>query len=538
MIEAFTARSGAPTLRIDGVAVHSPYDPVREALRFVRESLGAESPSTVIVLGEALGHAGAAVSAVFPGARVLLVSYSPEVARLALPAPVPSWDPSMPGTVAEFLRRHLGELDVEGLRVLEWPPCARLFPEVSRQANAAVRQVVQELNGSFVTSVGAGRRWVRNSVANCLFLDRPLSGRPCAGSRPVVICAPGLSLEAAIHAILEVRGRVEVWALPSSVPCLADAGLLPDLVVMTDPGYYAVHHLAFDPLPCPIAMPLSAARGTWGLRWSPGGLRGHLVLSQPVPFELALLEAVGLAAPSVPPHGTVAATAVDLALSSTSGPVIVAGLDMCFSDLLSHARPNAFDRLLLVQAGRLSPFEGLLHARASSQNARREPGTGIRTSPALRTYAGWFDQPGAGSSPRVRRLLPSPVALAGMSDLTIEGLRGLVGNLPAGPRGPQLSPVAGYPVLDERKRIVHGLVRRWRETLQAVHPRRAGAAVDPETARAALGLAYVISPRLLMESLRKSRRGDPEGAGAARVEMLDDCALFLDGLERRIGCDA
>jgi hypothetical protein len=526
MVEAFTARSGAPSLRIDGVAVHSPYDPVREAARFASEALGAEPPSAVIVLGEALGHVGAAVAALFPAARVLCVRYSPQAARIAIPPVGPAWDPSSPAPLSEFLRGSLGELDVEGLRVIEWQPCARLFPVVSLQANDAVRQVVHELTGSFTTTVGAGRRWVRNGICNLIAIEAPLSGRLCAPARPVVVCAPGPSLESCVEPLRSVRPLVDLWALPSSIPCLAEAGLAPDLVVLTDPGYYAVHHMQFDPVPCPVAMPISAARGTWRLK-------GHYLLAQPDAFERELLAAAGLRPPVIPPHGTVAATALDLALASTTGPVIAAGLDLCFRDLLSHARPNAFDRLLLAQSGRLRPHESLLHARAASQNAVAAPGRGggARVSSALRTYAGWFDGMAAGD--RAHRLLPSTVALRGMRNLAIEGLAPLAREAVPGPGGPRLSPVRGYPGREERIGIAQRLMRGWREAIRDT----GGALSASEPAQApstGLELSYLISPRLLVDARRKARIGDPDGARTAWSEMVDDCVAFLDGIMGRI----
>src|SRR5208282_3378561 len=160
MIELFTARSGAPSVKVDGVAMHSPYDPAREAERFVQESLGDENPSTVIVLGECVGHIVRAVARLKPGASLLAAVYSPGIAQAAPVQGVRTWHPGARGTFSDFLRGNLGELQIEGLRVMEWQPAARAFPEVSRAANEAVRQVVQELNGSFVTTVASGRRWL------------------------------------------------------------------------------------------------------------------------------------------------------------------------------------------------------------------------------------------------------------------------------------------------------------------------------------------------------------------------------------------
>ena len=219
MIEVFTARSGAASLRIDGRALHSPYDPAQEAQRFVEQSSGDESPSAIVILGEALGYAATSLRARYPAATLVRVYYSDEIFDAAPRVPGITWHPGSGTGLAEFLRLHVGELDLEGLRILEWPASARLFPDASRAANEAVRQVVQELNGSFVTTIKAGRLWIRNSISNSLALESALVGEPCSPGRPVIIAASGPTLEEAAPLITRVRSRVDLWALPSS--CLA-----------------------------------------------------------------------------------------------------------------------------------------------------------------------------------------------------------------------------------------------------------------------------------------------------------------------------
>ena len=540
MIELFTAKSGARSVKVDGVAMHSPYDPAREAARFVRESLGTDLPSTVIVLGECAGHVAAAAADLRPGALVIAAVYSGEIAR-ALPLPgISAWHPGETVTFIEFLRSRLDELRVEGLRVLEWPPAARAFPEVSRAAREALRQVVLELNGSFVTTVTAGRTWLRNSIVNFLHAGPFVDGRLCAPARPVVITAPGPSLEDAAPLLAAFRPFYELWALPSSCPFLMEAGLRPDLVVMTDPGFYSMHHLQFAPPPCPVAMPLSAARGTWSLPAGNGG-RGVpvFILEQPVLFEHALLEAAGVSAPVIPPHGTVAATAIDLALTATSGPVIVAGLDMAARDLAAHARPNAFDRLLHLESFRLRPHTSLAFHRAAAQGSAGDPrAPGLRITSALRTYAGWFDAERGTAVGRAYRLLPSAVEIASMSPLDGPGLSALLQGVSSTPRGSSLAPSASFPSADRRHRIVRRLLGEWRSEMAAAReslsrsPGAAGLATQPN----ALALAQFIAPRRMVDALKKSRLGQGAAAGDAAREMLTECMSFLDALgERAVG---
>ena len=565
MIETFTARSGALTARVDGIALHSPYDPAREARRFVEANVGQYAPSAVVVLGEGLGYVSAALESLYPGVRLIQVFYSDEImtigngrgaaaaARSGLGDGVqgipvhggvgPAWCPGMKAGLSAFLASSLGELDLEGLRLIEWPPSARIFPAVSRNANQSVHRFVQELNGSFATTLAAGRLWMRNAISNFLAIDSTLVGELCPAVRPILIAAPGPSLEEAASLIAEVRSLVELWALPSSSLLLRERGLSPDLVVMTDPGYYSLHHVRFSSPSCPFAMPLSAARGTWDLPWMDRQEppTAPFLLEQPGFFEKALLEEAGVHAPLIVPHGTVAATALDLALASTNAPVIIAGLDMCTRDISLHARPNAFDCLLHLQSTRLSPHYSLSFQRAAAQRVEHVPGAaGVRASPSLRTYAGWFNEPRPDIAPRAYRLLPSPVRLEGMRDLDPSSLRLLLDGSPETPRGPRLRIHGAFPRREERHRIVSRLLKGWTDELAAAH----ATALSFQTldllghSPSLLSLAYHIEPQRLLETRRKSRQGDSNGALAAAKEMLERCIDFLREISEKTGAAA
>jgi hypothetical protein len=536
MIEAFAAKSGSRSLRVDGIALHSPYDPVREARRFAAEGIGTEPPSTVVVLGEGLGYVADAVKELVPAGRVIRVHYSAEVFRAAGSVQGPAWAPGQESDLADFLFSHIGELDMEGLRVLEWPPSARLFPSQSREANEAVRRVFQQLNGSLVTTMAAGRLWIRNSIENFLAFDSVLVGSPCPPDRPVLIAAPGPSLEESAALIRAVLPRVDLWALPSSMPLLRHEGIAPDLVVMTDPGHWSMHHLSFAAPDCPIAMPISAARGAWCLPAPAGAPRAPLLLAQPGFFEEAILGAASVRAPRTPPHGTVAATALDLALSFTRAPVIVAGLDLCSRDITFHARPNAFDTLLHLRLTRLSPHDGLTYERSVEQHAEKLHGVaGVRASLALRTYAGWFDKGAGTDSQRVYRLLPSPIGLGGMRALDGQGLRDLAALARSRARGPATMAQDGYPDPAERRRIVSRLIDDWLASIEgAARALEGPAGLDALDGNpSASAIAHDIEPRLLLESRRKKRRGDPTGALQTAGTMLESCGAFLRRLEER-----
>ena len=516
MLEIRITRSGQLTARIGGRYLHSPYDPEQEASRFAEAQLKGESPSAILLLGAELGHARAALRRLHPMAGLLAVFYDPELHARSLdrPGPDTSWHPGQ-GPLLEFLRRAVEELHTEGLAVLEWPASARLYPEASLEAHRQVAQLLRERRGSLATASASGRRWLANSFRNYLCLERILAPQPAAPERPLLIAASGPSLEQALPALSGLRHQMTLWCLPSALSCLLENGLTPDLVVSTDSGFYAAAHL--QPLarcPVPLAMPLSAATGAWAF---PGGT---LLICQDAPYEEALLAAAGYPAMKVPPQGTVAATALDMALRSTRCPVVLAGLDLCYLDLRGHARPSFFDRFLLARARRTGPFEHQAFALAQEQAPNRLAGNRARSGLALDTYAGWFAALPANKSDRLYRLNPSPVELHGLRELDNSELARLLDGWAASGQPDRTSWHLGYPDRQARRRLALALIEGWR----AACARRPGVQEllqDPQLS----SLTYHFDAAALAGALRLARRR----GGSAALERWADLLRRLEG---------
>jgi hypothetical protein len=246
---------------------------------------------------------------------------------------------------------------------------------------------LKRLNAGKMTVRGFGRRWLRNALRNLDLVQR--HARPCRSNAPYIVCASGPSLERDLPELAAWKASPSppvLVAVSSSVPCLLSAGVIPDIVITTDGGSWALFHLAeafrllrskkefsqaADPL---FITALNAALP------SQIETAAVLFLADESVWQRYLLRSFGLPFLTFPQRGTVSASALDAAFFLTSGPVYVSGIDFHHNDLVTHSRPYVFDRLREESAFRLNP--------AYSQAFRREEM--IRSGGALSVYDSWF----------------------------------------------------------------------------------------------------------------------------------------------------
>lgn len=419
----FPARNGEPSARVGSVHLHSSFDPSAEAERFVDSNLKSAPAAAVVVLGAGLGYLTRRLRQIAPSARIITVDYHTGFRSRRVCEPDAAWDPAGRRTLRQFLYEVLPEEELAGLILLDWRPAAQAAGLRADTIIKELRDTVAEMNANAATSGYFARRWFRNASVNFLLCERFVE--PPTDGRPIVIAASGPTLERAAPALLRLRDRLNIWALPSAFAPLHARGIIADMIVLTDPGFYGGEHLwSARAKNLPVAAPLTAARGLWR---AAGGV---VLLDQGTPVERVLNAASGTAALPADPNGTVAGTALELALSLTAGPVIFAGFDLSTDDLLSHASPHSFDRYIRYRAARLLPYPTRLFERNIVSSTRIDPGSRARVSRAHATFADWITQRGGGdrselSGPtRLFRLRPSsvPLPIAEIDDTGLEQL--------------------------------------------------------------------------------------------------------------------
>jgi hypothetical protein len=381
---------------------HSRYAPEAEARRHLDSILAGRRPALIFILGAGRNYLGKVIRQSLPWSMTVVLQVCTDFdADLVDPGDL-YWSPGSPYTLESILTSALSSGKAAGgIALVEWPPASSSNVSVLEAIRARLHQALELYSSESATSAYWGRRWLRNSI-DFVCAEGALAF-PCTDSTPLVLACAGPGLQEALAAIRASRNRIRLWSLASSHQALMSAGLEPELVLGTDPGFWNGAHLA-----------LAARKGSI-LAATPSTKLGSAILDGPcsiVPvctglgFELDALAAAGdLPAIKAAAAGTAAWTALSVARTLNSGQIYLCGLDLAAYGLYEHTSPYAFDILDELMASRQRPA---LASRFSRVMDRYPESQGSwRFSRAFSAYA--FDAASGRSTSTCIRVSDSPV---------------------------------------------------------------------------------------------------------------------------------
>ena len=497
---------------------HSTHDPAGEASRFLAEMQGNRHPSCILILGGAEDWLSEAARNRFPSSRILSIQYDPSLRGRGRSGADLHWYPG-DGDLTAFLADGLSGHTDGGVAVLPWKPSAAAFPELADRILRAVRSALEETSSNAATIRYWSLRWVKNALRNFVESDHYLL--PSRASGAVVIAAAGPSLETSLENLQPFRNHVRLWALSSAWGACIRDGWEPELLLTTDAGFWSDRH--FDAFLRTSSAPRTPLAALLTARIPARAFQSCalILLSQGQPLENDLAAAARLDFQMTKPRGTAASDAISLALECTTGPLILAGLDMASMDLRSHCRPYGFDAELRRKERRLKPH----HAQQWDRETAAFP---VRFGAwrRARSFDLYADGIASNAFGRIFRLSPSPVPVPGTLPLNPDGLADLLVGPP--PSRANLFHPAGVPDRVERIRIARSVLRSWAvETAAAI--RNASAA--GLTARSRY-LLYALGGASAAPFLAETARGRYDGALADRaLQAVTESVSALERLE-------
>jgi hypothetical protein len=359
------------------VLLHSAYDPIREAERYIESLEIKKDIKHFILLEPALSYIIPFLRKKNPDANVLALRCS--TFFKGKENPDAEWFCESGESLQSFLEHHINDSDISKIKIIEWRPSLEAYGEKYVSMLEAIRIFLKRSAANITTTKFFGLRWIKNCLKNINALNKIVTFK--TGTCSVLVCGAGPSLEKSVALIKQFQEKEKLFiiAASSSVLALQERGIIPHLVIGSDGGNWARIHFIecerFSAYNYFFCTALNAAL--------PSQCNEHpmLILSDGSDWQSLLLEKLFIPHLHFPQRGTVTAAALDLALQLTSGNIFVAGMDLSERDLLTHARPYAFDTMILLQSNRFHPYYSQIFKRKEQEN------TG-----ALTIYAEWFQQ--------------------------------------------------------------------------------------------------------------------------------------------------
>jgi hypothetical protein len=375
--------SGSPTVYVGEQALHSRYNPAGEAERYINSLPLREGLLFLILIEPGLGYLIPLLRKRFPLVPIISLHVSDFFAEGNAPPPGAVWGKTPharapetlrpdaawnPGTgiaLGRFLEEHIPDVEAAAIGLVEWRPSLAVYGERYLRLLSETVEFIKRGDANKRTLRGFGRRWFRNVFKNIRLLKRVLRYSP--GTLPLI--REGRE-----------KGPLFVLAVSSSAPALFAGGALPDLVVSTDGGGWALFHL-YETL---RAMPQGKIRGfAAGLSAALPSQYGEipwLPISDGTAWQNLVLKSLHIPFIALPQRGTVTASALDLAFLLTGGKIFIAGMDLAPRDIRTHARPYGLDRFMEEGASRFAPVYSQSYARSAAMSA----------SGSYAIYAAWF----------------------------------------------------------------------------------------------------------------------------------------------------
>ena len=426
-IKIETTPSGEYTLNIKGLHIHSPRDPLREALRFT-EAAGNEG-GPVVILGFGLGFTAEAAAAF--GRPIIIVEKYKCLLLKALE--LRDFSGFLSGNRLLFIVGGTGEGIMSALGIasdiIQADDAIKKKPSVIK--NKALMSLDEQwykpieekihtwtmkdkVNAATLKRFGS--RWARNLSRNISAIrDYPgvsrLAGLAAGNLTnehnaedkclPVFLAAAGPGLDKIKPLLRDIYDRCIIVAVDTSLRFFVKNGIQPDFVFVVDPQFWNSRHL--DRCVCG-----KIGGYTGGKTGGFTALIAEAVVYPPVlnlPFKHKFL-----CGSMFPPGasmekqvdtkgrlgagGSVATSAWDFARSLGAKEIWIAGLDLAFPGYKTHFRGARFEDISNSQSNRFNPVEKWVTRalrdgfpfKALSGNGKQ-----VLTDQRLSLYAAWFE---------------------------------------------------------------------------------------------------------------------------------------------------
>lgn len=330
------AKNNTTTCSIEGIFVHSKYNPEKEAERFVANLSLNCNTTQLLILEPCLSYIGLYLKKQFPDIKLIALHFCEEFTKFSKTY----FDKVLIYNQSTFFNDFYPFFNEENLHkteIITWIGSETIFSKELQNFSQEIKKHIATCKDILATRFYFSPKWRNNSIKYFTTINQYIAS--FSNTKPIIIAASGPSLESSLDAIKNNRKFVFLIALSSAISPLLARNIIPDLCISTDGGYWAEKHLE---ILIKHHIPLAI---------TPESAINSRLLQEAVIFpltygeqlELDFYHYLGIEPFLAEQNGTVSGTAVKLALQLTPEKIAVCGLDMSEPSGYPHIQPNALE---------------------------------------------------------------------------------------------------------------------------------------------------------------------------------------------------
>ncbi len=396
------AKDGTQTFNVDGVFFHSTYSPLKEAERFIQNINFTFTPDYIFFIEPGLNFYNSFIKEKFPETKIICIRLFEQPL-----GDEDTWDylikySDIPN-FKSYLINNFGEEKLLSSSIIFSKQAESLFKDQIFKIIEQYKLALEDSKTLLVTRQYFEKKWLINC---CNFIKYASNFYEIKkrSSLPVVVCASGPSLELCIKILKAAEKKIFILCLSSATCVLLQNGIIPDLILSTDGGWWAGEHLKLlkqyknipIALPCEAFIPKTILKNNSiiPLRYddSSSFISSEILSNSNIPSTSAFR------------NPTVSGTALFLAQSITDNKVFFCGLDLKAGKGYQHTKPNEIEKDNSNKDSRIKTIETRIsYSRYNSDS--------------LNIYREWFCQ--LNDIDKVYRIIDSNQSQLGkMKDIT------------------------------------------------------------------------------------------------------------------------
>lgn len=339
-VNYIATKTGLDTVELNGYLLHSKYDPIKEAERIVQKE--HKENYVHVLFGYGLGYIADVLRTTMKNKEELIII---EPFKKSL---CPENDNVIEAVNEDFIRSEIWKVlsyHRRDIRIICSPNYDKLAGEEYITLLKTIKEI-QYLKGISENTIRiSNESWQENHIKNlvCATQDYDLSDLFKAYNCPVVIASGGPSLTKQLPLLKKIRNQIILIAAGSTINSLLNEHIEPDYIVTVDGG--EANYLHFKDLKPTNSALLYCLTSNYKIQHEYKGERyaflplvgNHVANRLHNDYQLKL--------PVIPGGGSVANFALTIAKYITSGPIVLIGQDLAYTNNLSHAAHNKLQKV-------------------------------------------------------------------------------------------------------------------------------------------------------------------------------------------------